>query len=435
MTQPSPTPAGLSTRRLRQAAAYAGIATLAAGSALVVAGAQRDPHTLVPAADLRYPGWLHGPLAGFHIQLGTTGLAWLLVAMCAGYVVVLATADAIRVRVAVGAIVGLHALFMLAPPLLSSDVFGYVDLARLGALHDINPFSPSSTHVPADDVHLYRRWGTDLPSPYGPVFVLLGYLLVPLGVAGALWAFKVLVAVASLAVVWLVWRCAAALGRDPLKAALFVGLNPVLLLFAVGGAHNDFFALVAVMGAVYLLVANRERLSGAALVAAAAVKIPLGLPFLFALARPRADRRGLIGGAAAALVAVVAVSLAAFGSEIGGFLSAVRQQQHDVAIYSVPNQVGELLGLGGITGGIRVAGAALLIATAAHALRRTWRGGDWVAAAGWATFALLVTSAWLLPWYVTWLLPLAAIAGDRRLRVAALALSAYLVATRLAIWT
>ena len=102
MRQPSPTPLGLSTGRLRQAVAYGGIATLAAASALIAAGAQRDPQTLVPAAELRYPGWLHGPLSGFHLRLGTTGLAWLLVAMCAGYVLVLATAGAIRVPVAIG---------------------------------------------------------------------------------------------------------------------------------------------------------------------------------------------------------------------------------------------------------------------------------------------------------------------------------------------
>jgi Glycosyltransferase family 87 len=420
---------------VRQAAAYAGIAVLAVASALIVAGAQRDPHTLVPAAELRYPGWLHGPLSGFHIELGRTGLAWLLVAMCAGYALVLLTAGSLRTPVAIGAIVGVHALFMLAPPLLSSDVFGYIDLARLGALHDVNPFAASDTPVPADDVRLYRRWGTDLPSPYGPLFTAVSYLLVPLGIAGALWGFKVLVALASLGVVWLVWRCAESLGRDPLKAALLVGLNPVLLLFAVGGAHNDFFALIAVVGAIRLLIAKRERLSGAALMAAAAIKIPLGLPLLFAFARPRTDRRPLVEGAAAALAATAVLTLAAFGSEIGGLLDAVRDQQHDVAIYSVPNQVGELLGLGGITGGIRAAGVLVLLAMLALALRRTWRGGDWIAAAGWTTFALLVTSAWLLPWYVTWLLPLAALAADRRLKAAALALTGYLVATRLDIWT
>jgi alpha-1,6-mannosyltransferase len=355
--------------------------------------------------------------------------------MSAGYLLVLASADAPKPRVAIGAVVALHALFLLAPPLLSSDVFGYIDSARLGTLHGIDPYAPASTRLPPDAVHLYRRWGTDLPSPYGPLFTLVSYALVPLGIAGALWGLKVLTAAGSLAAVWLVWRGAAALGRDPMKAALFVGLNPLVLLFAVGGAHNDFFALTALMGAVCLVIADRERLSGAAMVAAAAFKLPLGLPFLFALARPRARRRELVTGALVALAAIAAISLVAFGTHVTGFLGEVGNQQKRVAIYSVPNQLGELLGLGGITAGIRAVAIAALAGTLVVAIRHTWRGGDWIAAAGWATFALLVTTAWLLPWYVTWLLPLAAVAGDRRLRIAALALTAYVVVTRVSLWT
>ncbi len=49
-------------------------------------------------------------------------------------------------------------------------------------------------------------------------------------------------------------------------------------------------------------------------------------------------------------------------------------------------------------------------------LRRCWRAEiDWLAAAGWAAIAMLVTATALLPWYVAWLVPLAALGGDRRL--------------------
>jgi hypothetical protein len=47
--------------------------------------------------------------------------------------------------------------------------------------------------------------------------------------------------------------------------------------------------------------------------------------------------------------------------------------------------------------------------------------------AGWATLAILVASAWLVPWYVLWLLPLAALAADRRLRWATVALCAWML--------
>src|SRR5207237_8478892 len=126
-----------------------------------------------------------------------------------------------------------------------------------------------------------------LPSPFGPLFVVASYALVPLGVAGGLWALKLITAAASLVIVWLVWRCAERLGRDPLRAALFVGLNPVVLLFGVGGAHNDFLAIAFVMAGVYLAVAGRERIGGAAQIAASASTLPPALPLLLRVAAPR----------------------------------------------------------------------------------------------------------------------------------------------------
>jgi hypothetical protein len=59
-----------------------------------------------------------------------------------------------------------------------------------------------------------------------------------------------------------------------------------------------------------------------------------------------------------------------------------------------------------------------------------WRGRlDWITAAGWATVALLLTAGFLLPWYVAWLIPLAALSADRRLQGASLALTAVCLTT------
>jgi hypothetical protein len=49
-------------------------------------------------------------------------------------------------------------------------------------------------------------------------------------------------------------------------------------------------------------------------------------------------------------------------------------------------------------------------------VRRVWRGQlDWIDGAGWATVAMLATASSLLPWYMAWLMPLAALGTDRRL--------------------
>ena len=73
---------------------------------------------------------------------------------------------------------------------------------------------------------------------------------------------------------------------------------------------------------------------------------------------------------------------------------------------------------------------ALFAAALVALLWRVRRTGTWFSAAGWATVALLLATAWLLPWYVAWLLPLAALSADRRLAWAAVAFSGYLVASR-----
>ena len=49
-----------------------------------------------------------------------------------------------------------------------------------------------------------------------PLFTLLSYALTPLGLAASVWAFKAVVAAASLSCVALVWSCARARGMTAL---------------------------------------------------------------------------------------------------------------------------------------------------------------------------------------------------------------------------
>jgi hypothetical protein len=96
---------------------------------------------------------------------------------------------------------------------------------------------------------------------------------------------------------------------------------------------------------------------------------------------------------------------------------------------SIPNLVGLALGQGGETSTMHT---LLQVAFAAAVLGLSvwgWRRRDALSASGWATVALLVTLSWVLPWYVLWVLPLAALSRSRGLRTAALALGAYLILT------
>jgi hypothetical protein len=400
------------------------LAGLVACGLVICLRAAAAPSGLIPASWHGMPGWMAGPLPGVGTGLTDGAFAALFVVMCACYLAALLTR--LDARLMIAAVVVLHALFLLAPPLLSSDVFGYIDWARMGALHDLDPYAHGSLAAPHDPAFAYFRWRSEMPSPYGPAFTLASYVTAPLGVAGAFWAMKASCAAASLGCVALVASCARRLGKDPVRAASFVGLNPLLLVWAIGGAHNDLLATVAAMGGVRLMLGGRERGGGAVLVLAAALKASAGVVLPYALIGRRRALVGALAGTAAILVA----AFAAFGADLGGFLDANRDQQQMVARTSVPNQLGVLLGSGGITPVIRALAFAVLGATLVWTLWRAWNGADWIGCAGWATLALIACSAWLMPWYVVWLLPLAAIARDRRLAIGTLLLCAYVVAVR-----
>jgi hypothetical protein len=60
--------------------------------------------------------------------------------------------------------------------------------------------------------------------------------------------------------------------------------------------------------------------------------------------------------------------------------------------------------------------AVVFLAVFVWLLRRVWRREmDWIDGAAWTSAALLASASSLLPWYVAWLMPLAALGRDRRL--------------------
>ena len=88
---------------------------------------------------------------------------------------------------------------------------------------------------------------------------------------------------------------------------------------------------------------------------------------------------------------------------------------------SVPNLIGLALGAGGETDSLRLVLSGVLTVFVLLCCLQAWRRRGAITASGWAGVALLVTLSWVLPWYVLWVLPLAALssshqAADRRAR-------------------
>jgi alpha-1,6-mannosyltransferase len=257
-------------------------------------------------------------------------------------------------------------------------------------------------------------------------------------------ALKLLAGGSVLALAAIVARLAPGRGIDPTRAAAFVALNPLVLVHVVGGAHNDGLTMALAMLSVAALLAAREASAGAALIAAIAVKASAALLAPFALlatvsrqptSRPPPPWGTLrpvghfAAGAAGAAVGIGVAAWFAFGWEWLHAFGLAGENQGRTSHMSIPITASRLTGLD--SDAIRLAALGLFAALIAYLLAWTWRGGDWIRATAWTALLLLLATAWLLPWYLIWALPLAAISRDRPLQLLTLALTAYQLGARI----
>jgi hypothetical protein len=459
-------------------------------SLIVVLMAANRPSVLSATSHANYfPHWMTGPLGGLlpWMTRSTVTLKYLfsgaIVAMYVSYVAALAYVPRLRERWAIATVVAVHVVFFLSPPLALTDIFNYVNYGRMEIVHHLNPYTTIPILEPHNDPSYDLSNWHQLLSPYGPLFTMLTFAVVPLGVAATFWVLKGVLALAGLATLLLVWKCARLLGRDPVRAIVLVGLNPIVLVWGLGGDHNDFIMVFLLVLGFYLLLRARQRdhdalgedgvdvgggpfapapppalpsslaavraavaelplrerlrdwfwpLSwpevgaGAALVAAVAVKasgavlIPVVLAGLLRMPRRLAQ---VLLGMAAATALIAAASLIAFGLHFPDLST----QSRLVTSVSVPNLIGLALGQGGETDWLHTLLSATLVIAVALCCAQAWRRRSPITAAGWSSVALLVTLSWVLPWYVLWVLPMAALSSSVRLRRTALVLGAYLI--------
>ncbi len=510
-------------RRETRIAASA-LTLLVVGSLLLVVIAANRPSLFSATTHTGFfPGWMAGPLGGLlpWMTRNSTALRYLftgtIAVMYVSYLFAFAYAPKrLPRRWTIAAVLVANVVFFLAPPMALTDIFNYINYGRMEIVHHLNPYTTYPVLEPhSDPSYALSNWH-ELLSPYGPLFTLLTFALVPLGVAASFWTIKAILIGTSLGTILLVWKCAKLLDRDPVKAIVLVGLNPIVLVWGLGGDHNDFLMVFFIVLAFYLLlrggafvkpaapghppepapsaepaqsldpglstdpglspdpafvpepasspaparsngaVALAARSSaaawsqpargswrstvggwlwplsatevgaGAALVAATALKASGGIVIpivIVALLRtPRRLTQVVIGLLAAGVVMAIA-SVIAFGVHIPDLST----QSELVTETSIPNLIGLALGSGGETETLHTVLTAVLVVSLAGCCVLAWRRRDAIAPSGWITVALLVTLGWVLPWYVLWLLPLAALSRSRRLQNTALVLGAYLI--------
>jgi hypothetical protein len=329
-------------------------------------------------------------------------------------------AAALAAVAVVGAAVQLAPL--AAPLLLSSDAWTYWDYGRIAAVHDGNPYAETPADFRADPAFPYvgADW-RETTSVYGPAFTLASE---PLALASggsadaAAWLFKAIAALAMLAAAVLASR----LARRPALAFAFVAWNPLLALHAAGGGHNDAWVGALVTAALAAGAARRVHLAGAAWVVAILVKWTPAVFLVLRTVEARSTRRrvGHAGFAVAALVLVGVASWRYGWKWLGAFGPLARNANQETR-YAIPHRL-ETLGLPDAVA------LALVLAALAVAyvwlLREARRGRARLALAG---GLLLLATPYLAPWYLAWVVPVAAAEEDPAGQLLALGLSAYLL--------
>jgi hypothetical protein len=397
------------------------VVLLAATIEIVLDGAVGHSPLIPKSPDIA--GWL----SGVGERLGFRVFLIALLAYAGAYGGILLLSRRISARWAIALTVALQLIVFAGPILISTDVFSYIAYARMGIVHGINPYVHGPMAIASDPV--YHDVGKDwkaVATAYGPLYTLISYPLALLGVTGALWGMKLMALLASAGTLVLTWRCARVRELDPKFALLAVGINPLWVIYGLGGAHNDLIMTLLMMAAVSLSLARQEAYAGAAVVAAALVKATgiVLLPFMLLSRRRLAP---LIGAAVAGLGCAL-VAYAVFGIHGVDVIAALNRDAAFVSTDSFPNEIAHLLGKPGVFPIDHDLLKAALVLIVLHLMWRTWRGYDWVAASGWTLLAISVTSTWLLAWYTLWSLPLAVVSRDRRLLVATLVVQALFIA-------
>jgi hypothetical protein len=335
----------------------------------------------------------------------------------------------------------LHGLALALPLLASQDAFLYGMYGRMAGLHHVNPYVASPLSFRSDPIFPFvGSPGRQLSAFYGPAFILLSTVLARAirSVNGLIFAYKLLSATASIGTLLLIAAVARRLhpGRAPFATLLF-GWNPLVLLFVVGGGHNDAMVALAIAIAFWLAVREREGtepgllgrelLTTAALTLGFLVKFAVAIPLIlwidWAVFRRDAGRRLRPFTAHAGLAAGLSLAFylpfwqvrdPTYGiaklSEWGNFLTpaAFVLLLFVLSLASFPSTLAPSPGLRSIRYAF-VAGFVAMVALLSRSIARRAKvlspehlGAIWT----WALLLFLLTLPLLQPWYLVWLLPL-----------------------------
>ena len=192
---------------------------------------------------------------------------------------------------------------LVGMPLASSDLYSYAAQAQL-ARHGLDPYTTTPADLPAVDLGKFLdnvawKW-VDTPSPYGPLWVAVSKWVAAATGNHALISV-LLLRLLPFAAVLLTARLLPVLARRfdrRADLALWLAVaNPLILVHAVGGGHNDAVMVALIVAGLVVITRPgadwRQLAAGVALMTlAAAVKSPGLVAIGFVVPIYLAGRRG-----------------------------------------------------------------------------------------------------------------------------------------------
>lgn len=361
------------------------------------------------------------------------------IVLAAGYAAVFAcylsawrAASRLRGRAAAVLIIGAGIAFAIvllwAYPAGANDIYDYVFRARLWGHYNYSPLTVTPLQVNTDPWFGYVVW-IWFPSPYGPLWAEISFALNRLGgdsLLANLLLFKLLaVSCVALGSILLYALLRERGDSGALGGVVLFAWNPLLLFEAAVNGHNDVLMALLLLAGLWLF--RRRRLRAALVLCALAglVKIAafVALPALLLAgarnspAQSRMQRVRLLLSAVIACVLTAAVVYAPLwqGPQTLSGVLALDNRFTASAAAVVKLALETRYGSDAAIWLARFVFTALFLAVYLWLLRRAARRAEPVEQTLTAGIAalLIVGTLWFQPWYVTWLLALAPLAGRR----------------------
>jgi alpha-1,6-mannosyltransferase len=353
--------------------------------------------------------------------------------------------SAVRLRWIIIPLIAFELTLFLIPASFTTDIFNYAIYGEMPVLYHVNPFIHTPGEFPQSPLYyMIPLYWHDAPSVYGPLWidfsVGVASALHPFGLADELVTYRIAANLAHLLNTAFVWRIARRLNPAAApSAAIAYGWNPLLLVdFSMNG-HNDVVMLTLLLGSCLLLLSGRWGwaalvfgLSVAMKYTSALVALPL---FVWAARARAASWPGQLRALAISGLISVAIVIALYLPWVQGpdtfgpvwyWMSGPRINNFlpEPTLISIASWSSGLFGWDfnatwdAVFEGFKKLAKGALITLV---LYETWRARTFEdvlrGCAHVFLLFLLIVNTWIMPWYFTWPLAIAAPLGWNRLLV------------------